>query len=287
MRLPTAPIGWSSKIHLLEKAFAGDKRFPLNVEEVAKRHTAHFFPSEAITKIVGRPLESAEGALKRSKRTGEWGIVYNSAINSCGRSRFTIAHEFGHYLLHREKYPDGVQCSEEDLLIWSSEYNQIEEQANCFAAHLLMPLGDFREQIDERKRTNFGELSRCAKRYGVSLTAATLQWLRYTLRRAVFVMSRDGYILWARSSDRAFETGRYIKVAGRPPIEVPTRFVEDAGVVKLDSGIWFPEMVTEESIFSDNYDLRFTLLQLSNSVGLDGFTEESEQDSFEFMQRKK
>lgn len=34
-------------------------------------------------------------------RNGEWGIIYNKSGNAEGRANFSVAHELGHYLLHR------------------------------------------------------------------------------------------------------------------------------------------------------------------------------------------
>jgi hypothetical protein len=56
-----------------------------------------------------------------------------------------------------------------------------------------MPLDDFRRQIAEGDRVDLDMISHCADRYRVSLIAAVLRWLQYTSRRAVLVVSRDGY----------------------------------------------------------------------------------------------
>jgi hypothetical protein len=52
------------------------------------------------------------------------------------RQRFTIAHEIGHYLLHRSLIGDGVSDS---VLYRSTLSNQQEVEANKVAAALLMP----------------------------------------------------------------------------------------------------------------------------------------------------
>lgn len=91
--------------------------------------------------------------------------------------------------------PEGISCGEQDLLRWDSQYNQIEKQANEFAATLLMPLDDFRIQLGDRDKPTFERLSFCAERYGVSLTAVILRWLEYTSRRACLVISREGVCL--------------------------------------------------------------------------------------------
>jgi Zn-dependent peptidase ImmA (M78 family) len=53
------------------------------------------------------------------------------------RRRFTIAHEIGHYVLHRDLIGDGIV--EDALLRANGLTNAIERQANTFAADLLMP----------------------------------------------------------------------------------------------------------------------------------------------------
>lgn len=45
-------------------------------------------------------------------------------------------------------YPNGFRCGDQDVVRWDSQYGQIEHQANVFAANLLMPLDDYRRQID-------------------------------------------------------------------------------------------------------------------------------------------
>ncbi|MFK4490389.1 ImmA/IrrE family metallo-endopeptidase [Bradyrhizobium sp. USDA 336] len=52
------------------------------------------------------------------------------------RQRFTVAHEIGHYLLHRDEIGDGIT---DDVLYRSSLSDSREAQANRLAADLLMP----------------------------------------------------------------------------------------------------------------------------------------------------
>lgn len=54
------------------------------------------------------------------------------------RRRFTIAHEIGHFLLHKDLIGDGIV---DDGLYRSSLSTSIEREANQFAADLLMPWG--------------------------------------------------------------------------------------------------------------------------------------------------
>ncbi|MFM7857229.1 MAG: ImmA/IrrE family metallo-endopeptidase, partial [Flammeovirgaceae bacterium] len=119
-------------------------RFPVDVAAIAREYSRMVFPSEPITLVEGRPFAPRfEGALIRKPGTAEWGIFYNSAISSPGRKNFTLAHELGHYLLHREKSPDDIICDRADMLNWESKYRIMESEANQFASFLLMPRDDF------------------------------------------------------------------------------------------------------------------------------------------------
>ncbi len=80
----------------------GEERFPVDVKEVALQYSRDRFPDDYIHTIGGRSLDDFEGALIPSpKHKSRWYIAYNEDIKSVGRQRFTLAHEFGHYLLHR------------------------------------------------------------------------------------------------------------------------------------------------------------------------------------------
>ena len=62
-------------------------------------------------------------------------IIVNEA-HAPARQRFTIAHEIGHWVSHREYIGDGVT---DDALYRSRLRSPLESQANAFAAWLLMP----------------------------------------------------------------------------------------------------------------------------------------------------
>ena len=272
MERDAAAIRWAIDLSLLLNARFGPERFPVDVPRLAVEYSRARYPAEPILKVLGAYLPGFDGALVRSQgaRTG-WGIVYKDAVSSRGRKNFTIAHEFGHYLLHRQGHPEGFRCSSDDVVRWDSEYGQVEHQANVFAANLLMPFDDYRHEVPHDRAVDFHRLTECAERYGVSLAAASLRWIGYTTRRAVLVCSRDGFILWARSSERALRTGRYFRTSSGP-IEIPTsslaasqdRSIDGKSGVRHGPGVWFPEAVQEMTVVSDQYDFALTLLCLDN-----------------------
>lgn len=272
-----SPHKWAFRITRILNQVLGAEHFPIDVSLVAKEYSLTISPKDSITLIKGDSLPGFDAGLFKapSGKTG-WGIIYNSNIVSPGRINYTLAHEFGHYLQHREVYPEGIQCGERDLYRWDSEYRQIEYQANTFAANLLMPLDDYRCQIDPSDRINMELVSHVADRYGVSLLAVILRWIEFTEQRAVLVVSRSGFILWARSSGRAYKSGAFIKTVGVPPVAVPvTSLAAGQGVINdsfartghsFNSEIWFGDPCEEFAIYSGQHDFVISVIQLPRTA---------------------
>ena len=101
----------------------------------------------------------------------------------------------------------------------------------------------------------------------MSLIAAVLRWLDYTDRRAVLVVSRDGFILWAGSSKAALKTGAFFRTSVGP-IAIPDRSLaarQDMTVdgrtgIELPAGVWFNEDLREMTVFADQYDFAISLV---------------------------
>jgi hypothetical protein len=286
-----SPERWAYEItHLLNAAF-GSERFPIDIPDIAKQYAAQKFPDDPLISVKGDNLPTFDGALFRAPagRKG-WGIIYNDRIRSQGRINFTLAHEFGHYLLHRHAYPNGFYCGQQDLVRWDSEYGQVEHQANVFAANFLMPLDDFRRQIPASAKIDLDMIAHCADRYRVSLIAATLRWLSYTAKRAVLVVSRDGFILWARSSDAALKTGAFFRTSAGP-IEIPAAslpvrqdlLIDGRASVDHDRGVWFREPVREMTVLAEQYDFAISLLLLDDARPFVTFEAEPELDAYDRM----
>lgn len=134
-----------------------------------------------------------------------------------------------------------------------------------------MPFDDFRRQISVDAKVDLDLISHCANRYRVSLIAAILRWLVYTTRRAVLVVSRDGFILWSRASDAALKTRAFFRTSGAQ-VEIPAvslaatqdQLVDGRTGILHRPGVWFNEQVQEMTIFSEQYDFAITLLLLED-----------------------
>ncbi|MDP5309058.1 ImmA/IrrE family metallo-endopeptidase [Paracoccus spongiarum] len=215
MSLPTTPQSWANrltKILSVHQAVHGLPRFPIDVAALAQDFSRQVFPDAPITMVQGLKLsKGVEGMLLPNPHcAGEWGIVYNETIRSPGRRNFTLAHELGHYLLHRQANPGGLQCTSRNMADWDEARNRIEAEANTFASYLLMPLDDFREQIKGRI-IDIDVMTELADRYAVSLTAAILKWMTITDKRAMIVVGKEGFIDWAWSSEPLLKSGVFYR----------------------------------------------------------------------------
>lgn len=114
------------------------------------------------------------GELTRDKN-GQYQININS-YNPPNRKRFTLAHEIGHYILHRQLVGDGL---DDDRAYRSSSAGRYfntrigpvhETEANKFAAQLLMPT----HLISELKTQGCSRAD-MAKRLGVSEHALAIR----------------------------------------------------------------------------------------------------------------
>ncbi|MBM1170196.1 ImmA/IrrE family metallo-endopeptidase [Microvirga arabica] len=288
------PGRWAADLTVLLNAAFPTNRFPVDVEALALDYSRQCWPDDPILKVVGESLPGFEGALVPMGRPRKgWGILYNNDGVSDGRRRFTVAHELAHYLMHRHLMSeDGVRCDETSVS--RRDGKGIEKEADEFAAALLMPLDDMRRQIAPKDKPDLTALSTCADRYGVSLLAVTLRWLEYTERRSLLVVSRDGYALWARSSEPALRSGRFIRTSGEP-FEIPAAscagmedFSEEARYgVFLPAHVWFPEPVEEVSFHSDRYDQVLTILHLGKEVRGYRMDEPDVEDTFDRFLRER
>lgn len=283
------PARWATEIGKMLTIVFGPEHFPIDVIGIALQYTAQRFPGDAITLARGDNLPGFDGALYRAPagKSG-WGIINNNALASPGRINFTLAHELGHYLLHRADHPKGIRCGEQDVVRWDSAYGQIEQQANLFAAALLMPLDDYRRQIAADTRVDLDMISHCADRYRVSLIAAILRWLTYTERRAILVVSRDGFILWSRASEAAAKTGAVFRTSGSP-VEIPPQshaatqdqLIDGRAGILHPPGVWFREDVREMTIFSEQYNFTISLLLLEDRDRYFQLESDPEEDTYD------
>jgi len=258
--------------HLLNAMSAahGDPRFPVDVVTLAKGAAEIFHWDDPITDVESADIKTFEGALFANDTRSKWMLLYNQALKSAGRIRFTQAHELGHYLLHRQDRID-FKCATQDMVSLTEQEASMEAQANAFAATLLMPLDDFRQSTQDS--ADFEVLAQCADRYGVSLTAAALRWIDHTDHCAVLISHTDGFINWSISSRSARAGGAFFRARqsaiaiGEDTLAANSQIAHERLGVELPARAWFKDAedglsLKEMKISADQFDYTLTLLVL-------------------------
>ena len=90
--------------------------------------------------------------------------VYNAACDGDARSRFTLAHELGHVLMHKKQIGMARAINASTKLYCDSEW-----QANEFAGRLLLPDEELKNVIGKQGADEI------AKTYGVSYECASIR----------------------------------------------------------------------------------------------------------------
>jgi len=96
------------------------------------------------------------------------------------RKLFTLAHELGHLFLHMryiidEEYWDTIDYNHVINRNDYNKYDQMEKEANAFAAELLMSEEEFRMVIDKISKNNKVDLNKIAEHFNVSVPAAEMR----------------------------------------------------------------------------------------------------------------
>ena len=189
------------------------------------------------------------------------------------RSRFTVAHEFGHYFIdeHRLGLLSGaIEPHGSRQNIKSQE--PIEIEANYFASCLLMPKARFRSSLTSRK-FSAAVIEKVVDDFDVSFPAATIRFASAGNHEIMAVMTKDGIAKWFTKSDD-FCPGPFRFKVGQPV--PPTTVVGEHfagknsrlnGVERVDADDWFyvydqwaSRQMYEQCIYRDEWGYVISLL---------------------------
>jgi len=204
-----------------------------------------------------RPLKGCEARI-----FGDQGraIVSINSASSDPRNRFSLAHEIGHWELHRGKV---LFCRKEDIG-GDKGGSAVEKAANQFAANLLMPHYLF-DGHRKGKVLTFGLVDEVAKAFRVSRTAAAIRLIDTAEKPAMLLcysrVRREWFHrspqwpeeLWPRDEldtrSRAFD----IQFGGKPDNRV---------MLKVPSDAWF------ERFAAAPYDIKESTVRGGNATTL-------------------
>lgn len=137
---------------LKEKELINDCK--VNIEGLIK--------DRGVNLIYDDTLSSNQSGYLRKIDNG-WVIGVNKRHNT-KRQRFTLAHEFAHFVLHKD---DGNNSFEDEIFFRDDNLTSIEYAANEFAAAILMP----QNLVEECINNDISDIEELANKFDVSVIA--------------------------------------------------------------------------------------------------------------------
>jgi Zn-dependent peptidase ImmA (M78 family) len=152
---------------------------PINVFNIAHNEgiDLKYLPKKKVSE------QGVEGELSYAQRKRQWVIHFNGNATTTGQ-RFTVAHELGHYFVHKQTYQDSSESMYRDV-----QWNLAELQANQFAGELLMPVEMVikeGEKIVDHVKSRSEFISRMAYTFMVSQIA-----MRYRLQNLGILLAES------------------------------------------------------------------------------------------------
>lgn len=148
--------------------------YPLPIEDICAR-----------LGLVVKPYDLGESVSGMLVLEGDRGFIGVNPTESKVRNRFTIAHELGHFILHRNQGRNLFV----DTKVHFRDYNsstgihRLEREANAFAASILMPRKFVLSEVrsGEYDLNNDSHVSKLAKKFNVSSVAMSIRLSRLGL----------------------------------------------------------------------------------------------------------
>jgi len=214
------------------------------------------------------PMEKMEARLLRS---GDKGLIrVCQDIPEPGRKRFAIAHEIGHWELHKN-ISQLFACTSDDMIA-SYRRSDPEGEANIFASGLLMPSNLFQKQI-ESTVFSFSTVRELAAYFLTSLTATASRYVSLSQDYCAMVVSENRKIRWWHASNAFKQLFCLSAGTDLSPNTIAGSFFlkgeKPMGPEEIDIEAWTQSNSSsdlntfiEESIYMQRYNKMLSLLRL-------------------------
>jgi len=158
-------------------------------------------------------------------------ISINSKIKFLCRRRFTLAHELGHFELHRN-----VNTHLDDTpltLDYFTQGNQ-EFEANQFATELLMPKKEF---VDYTTKKSFSPdlLRNIADDFQTSITSSAFRYIELGQHPIFLFYCKDGKVIYWKSSNNYYRKVKDITKLSIPKDSVAMEFFNDGTIYSKEN----------------------------------------------------
>ncbi|WP_185246246.1 ImmA/IrrE family metallo-endopeptidase [Chryseobacterium bernardetii] len=124
-------------------------------------------------------------------------ITIDSGLTHEGKKNFVIAHEIGHFLMHKNLISI-FSDTEKTLSDWHTK-GPHENEANSFATELLMPFDAFKSFINKNK-LSLNLIEKVSEYFNTSLLATFLRYVDIGDFPAMVVYMENNKIIWKKYS---------------------------------------------------------------------------------------
>lgn len=168
-------------------------------------------------------------------------ITINSKIEYEGKRRFTIAHELGHFEMHKNI---SIHNDSDITLNNFKEGNQ-EAEANQFAAELLMPEKLFQEECFQKKFSP-DLLRHLAEKFNSSITSVVFRYLDIGNHPIFVFNSHENKVRYWKKTDGYFQKVKEIINLSPPGDSVAAEYFNDGTIYRkedsaqeINKSTWF------------------------------------------------
>lgn len=230
---------------------------PVEVEELVASY------AKIVTRAI--PIAGVDGLSLNLKTPGKRPTVVVNADSPPRRRRFTLAHELGHILIpwHMGSFVDSLDLQSSDD---SKEYWMLEEEANEFAAELLMPTAWVVALL-----AGTADLAACHKkviqRCEVSSHAAAIQMLKHLPSHIVYAVTRDAKVEHSGKTDGTLAP---IPHWSEPLPDAPFAYARTHFLSQIENHVlhWWILPDKLELVVEDERDWREILDGIVNDIGV-------------------
>ena len=174
------------------------------------------------------------------------------------RARFTFGHELGHFLI--EEHQLAIKQSSHPSNYTVNEKNQMEQEANYFAASLLMPYSYFKRTC-YKKKLSFALIEELSQHFQTSSLATILRFVAAGTYPVMVSFFENKRLKWFdRSEDFPYKVFKSKIGQAPPPTSVLGEYYLDAekkftNVERIYADDWFvtnaKTMLNEQCFYSD------------------------------------
>ncbi len=206
-----------------------------------------------------------KGADARLFQKGSQGVIRVKANLSMGQKRFAIAHEIGHWEIHKG-ISQIAYCTDSQIAGYKASPEELE--ASSFAAELLMPTGLFRPMSQEVD-PSLDLVKQLADKFNTGLTATSLRFIELNENPCMVVISDGRNMRWWKKNEGC---GQYW-LESRQKIDLTLaskcmkQMSDDILFGSIPANAWFPHIdqedrdtVYEQSMRLGSFNTVLTLL---------------------------